>query len=268
MQRTRFELSEIEIISLLLLPSPCLLFKIAFLAFQELGLKITAEKAKTLQARGYLKKNLFSAWSLLTESLQVAVSVQSFIQCLTVFEGSTHLEMSIEEEGQPILLILEGNNIVTKCQVATLNTPFLPMVVSFTGKPVVNRLQMKASFLKDCLSDFDVPSAAVISVSFSAFAFKLQVSGSNVAVEVSFPNDINADASIFLEFECGIPSTHSYSLALFKQSMKLGNVKNVSIRAREDGFLSITHMLQIDEAVSYVEFVLSPMVEVENPNLD
>jgi hypothetical protein len=82
------------------------LHQIAYFTFQELGIKVTVEKAKTLQARAYVKKALFSAWHLdLSGKIEIAINLTVLVQCLTIFGTGGHLEMNLQDEDGPLSLM-------------------------------------------------------------------------------------------------------------------------------------------------------------------
>ena len=67
-----------------------------------------------------------------------------------------------------------------------------------------------------------------------------------------------------IEYSCSEPVSYCYSLDLFRLSMKINNVKQVSIRIRPDGFMSITHMMQ-DNVL--IEYIIGPHIEEEDSNI-
>jgi hypothetical protein len=81
----------------------------AFLTFQDLGIKVTVEKSKTLQARAYLKKAMFSDWSMRDsgelENVVIQINLTILLQCLTIFGSNAHLELTLQEEGDPLSLM-------------------------------------------------------------------------------------------------------------------------------------------------------------------
>ncbi len=115
--------------------------QIAYISITELGLKIMTEKAKTLQAKAYLKKNLFTSWKLV-ENIMIMVPLQLLIQCLSLFDTATQLDLTLHREDSPLVLMLESSDIVTRCEVYTLNCDELPIDVAFSAKPVLNKVQL------------------------------------------------------------------------------------------------------------------------------
>jgi hypothetical protein len=61
---------------------------------------------------------------------------------------------------------LEEQGVITQCDIATLSDQAEPMNLQ-SGAIITNRVQMKSSCLRECLSDLDMPGGDAVSVTFS-----------------------------------------------------------------------------------------------------
>jgi hypothetical protein len=253
--------------------------------------QVTVEKAKTLQARAYLKRALFAEWNLraapsssakgrhddsdglnsedeeheppaVSAVLQVCVNLTTLLQCLTVFGTGARLEMSLRTEGEPLALMLEEGGVITQCDIATLSDNAEPANLlgmsmgggagggGGGGTAVVNRVQLRAALLRDCIGDLDLGggggssgsgggSGAYVYITFAPehpyFAFACQ--GASIKCEIAFPNE----ADMFVEFDCRETLVGAYALAHFRQAL---NARNLA------------HVEQVCKQLSHFDFVI------------
>lgn len=69
------------------------------------GMKFIVEKAKSLQAKAYLKAELFQEFKLTDQAVTFTVNLGTLLDCLQVFGEASHLEISYAGYGQPLCLL-------------------------------------------------------------------------------------------------------------------------------------------------------------------
>lgn len=224
------------------------------------GLRFTVQKNKTMKAKAYLKSSCFQAFELSDpeQDLRFTLSLSVFLHCLQVFGVSSHMQMSFDQSGSAVSLILEDDGVITECEIRTLEDVD-SADFNFRGSPIAARTVIKSTFLKECFSELDVPGADGISIHMMPRApfLSMSVKGDNTSVEVDFPSDQSSE--VFTEFECRTLASNTYSLSMIRPCIKaLAKAENTNLRMNEDGMLSMQHVIPTRDGIftNWVEFLL------------
>ncbi|XP_059171940.1 cell cycle checkpoint protein RAD1-like [Physella acuta] len=227
-----------------------------------LGLKVTVEDSKCVQANAFIQESIFHFYSIKADQLAFKINLTVLLECLTIFGSSvipgvsTSLKMCYAGYGCPLILMLEEDGVLTDCSIKTLE-PDEVLDFDFCSANVVNKIIMKSESLKEVFSDLDTTSE-VLQVLMSPDQPFLQFStfGNAGSTHSSFPKD----SEMVESFMCSQTQTNRYKINLLKPSVKALTISTrISIRTDTRGFLSLQYMIKIEDGqICFVEFYCAP----------
>lgn len=231
-----------------------------------MGLKITVEDAKCVQANAFIQEAIFHHYVIKEEQLAFKINLTVLLECLTIFGGgsmpsaNTSLKMCYAGYGSPLILMLEEDGVLTDCSIKTLE-PDDVLDFDFCSSNVVNKIIMKSECLKEVFSELDITSD-ILQILMSPDEPYLQFStfGNAGSTHSSFPKD----SEMVESFQCSQTQTSRYKISLLKPSVKaLALSTRISIRTDDRGFLSLQYMIRTEDGqICFVEYYCSPDEEV------
>lgn len=175
--------------------------------------------------------------------------------------------LSYHAPGDPLCIILEEAGVTTTCELVTYE-PELSEEIPLQRDSLTHKIIMRASWLYDAIIELSStsPTRLTMLASPTAPCFTLSSTGplGSAAVEFSQKPDL-------LEtFHAQRRSVNSYKFSLIKGASRAMDVATkVSIRADEQGVLSLQFMIEVDEGrLSFVEFLFVPLEPEEGEDDD
>lgn len=212
--------------------------------------------------------------------------------------------ISYSELGAPLSIILTEASIRTTCDLSTYE-PEYTEEIPFDRRDVVMKTIMRGSWLHDALSELSSTSPEKLTMYAKSVRgkpfFAIAASGTLGSARVEFnnqsqpfsagnavpnhPDDPSDPQTNLLEtFQLSDPDhilRSSYKFALIQKAARAMSVaKKVSIRMDSQGVLSLQFMIEVEaanpgsggagtsEKLSFVDFVVVPMVEEEDDDAD
>lgn len=173
-----------------------------------------------------------------------------------------------DSPGAPLTVVLEESGITTTCELVTYE-PSETEDIPFSREALALKVIMRASWLRDALSELDATNPEVLTIVASPKApyLSLSASGPLGSAVVDFTAN---DKALLETFSVAPPQgsrkvVNSYKFALIKAAHRAMSVATkVSIRGDEQGVLSLQFMIEVDVGkVSFVDFRFVPMAESE-----
>ncbi|KAK3576131.1 hypothetical protein CHS0354_043099 [Potamilus streckersoni] len=185
--------------------------EIATLFASPMGLKVTVEDAKCVQANAFIQESIFHHYIIKEEQVNFKINLTVLLECLTIFGSSavpgvsTSLKMCYAGYGCPLLLILEEDGVLTDCSIKTLE-PDEVLDFNFLSTNVINKIIMKSECLKEAFSELDMTSDVLqILLSPDPPYFRLSTFGNSGSTHSDFPKDSDMVES----FQCTQTQTNS-----------------------------------------------------------
>ncbi|KAI8783251.1 cell cycle checkpoint protein RAD1 [Biomphalaria glabrata] len=240
---------------------------IATVIASPLGLKVTVEDAKCVQANAFIQESIFHHYHIKEDQLAFKINLTVLLECLTIFgssattpSGNTTLKMCYAGYGCPLILMLEEDGVLTDCSLKTLE-PDEVLDFDFSSANVVNKIIMKSECLKEVFSELDTTSE-VLQILISPDQPYLQFStfGNAGSTHSSFPKD----SEMVESFLSNQTQTNRYKISLLKPSVKALNLSTrISIRTDSRGFLSLQYMIKTEDGqICFVEYYCAPDEEI------
>ncbi|KAL5017623.1 hypothetical protein ScPMuIL_007212 [Solemya velum] len=235
-----------------------------------MGLKVTVEDAKCIQANAFIQEGVFHEFTIKEEQLTFKINLTVLLECLTIFGSTsfpgvtTSLKMCYAGYGCPLVLILEEDGVLTDCNIKTLEADEV-LDFNFCSSNVVNKIIMKSECLKEAFNELDMSSDILeILMSPDAPYFRLSTFGNSGSTHSDFPKDSDMVES----FQCSQTQTNRYKISLLKPSVKaLGHSTRVSIRTDNRGFLSLQYMIKNEDGqICFVEYYCVPDEDLDEPD--
>ncbi|KAH9502366.1 ssDNA endodeoxyribonuclease [Bulinus truncatus] len=241
---------------------------IATVIASPMGLKVTVEDAKCVQANAFIQEGIFHHYSIKEDQLAFKINLTVLLECLTIFgssatpSGNTSLKLCYAGYGCPLILMLEEDGVLTDCSLKTLE-PDEILDFDFSSANVINKIIMKSECLKEVFGELDTTSE-VLQILISPDEPYLQFStfGNSGSTHSSFPKDSDMVES----FQSAKIQTNRYKINLLKPSVKALNLSTrISIRTDNRGFLSLQYMIKTEDGqICFVEYYCAPDEEVQD----
>lgn len=234
----------------------------ATLFASSLGIKVTVEDSKCVQANAFIQEGVFQYFNVKDEQITFKINLTVLLECLTIFGSTsmpgstTSLKMCYSGYGCPLVLVLEEEGVLTDCTIKILE-PDEVLDFNFCSSNVINKVIMKSECLKEAFSELDMTSDVLqILMSPDSPYFRLSTFGNAGSTHSDFPKDSDMVES----FSCTQTKTNRYKISLLKPSVKaLGLSTRVSIRTDNRGFLSLQYMIKNEDGqVCFVEYYCAP----------
>jgi len=246
------------------------------------GIKVTVEDAKCVQANAFIKSEIFQEFVLRppdsseTDSqpadLSFSLNLGVVLECLNMFGGvgiggdsaqaCPTLKICYAGYGQPLVLLLEDQGVVTDCQVRTRDAEEC-LDFNFTTSSITSKVIIGSEHLKDVFSELDSSSEYIeflVSPSTPSPSLQLRTSGPAGDCMVTVPSS----SDMVEHFKCTQPASARYRLGLLKHGLKpLTLSEKVSVRIDSRDFLCLQYMVRTDQGPAFLEFYSAP--EEENP---
>jgi cell cycle checkpoint protein len=196
------------------------------------GLKFSFEKGRRFAAKAYLKATYFQNYTINEDEGKVvfSVSLSTLLNCLQVFGTSSHIDMKYHGRGDPLLITLAEDGVITECELSTIEMED-EIDFSFRSTSVMSRAVVKSEYLKQVFSELEIFGATECEFTLSPEpSLSLAVIADNSEVRVDFPTD--KQSGVFTEFECSEPMTIKYLLALLRPCVKaMSRADTTSLRS-------------------------------------
>lgn len=241
--------------------------EIATLFASDLGLKITVEDFKCVQANAFIQSAVFHEYIITEEQITFKINLNVLIECLTIFGSSslsgvlTSLKMCYKGYGHNLILMLEEDGVLTDCSIRTME-PDEVLDFDFCSTNVVNKIIMKSECLREAFNELDMTSNVLeFLLSPDPPHFRLSTFGNAGRAHSDFPKD----SDMIESFHCTSTQVNRYKISLLKPSVKALSISSrVSIRMDNRGFLSLQYMIKNEDGqVCFVEFYCVPDEEEE-----
>lgn len=230
------------------------------------GIKLTVEEAKAMQGNAFLQAELFEEYKLVENMLQFRIGLSALLDCLNVFGSNpaqpTRVSFLYKGYGHPLVLIMHTtipNSDVTCATDVSLKTLETEGITNFNfrGSPLLNKVIMDSSCLKDAFNELDWSSSYVgITLSPEEPYFRLESEGELGSCRVDYPKD---SKEVFESFECSQTQHERYRLGILQAPIRaLGVSSKTQVRCNQRGLLSFQHMLHCDSHRCFVDFVVLP----------
>lgn len=221
------------------------------------GIKFTMHRLQTMQAKAYVKRAIFDEYEVPELSCNLAFKLSNFLACLQVFGDSARLQMSWDGGGSPLVLVLERDGVVTRCELRT-SVPSEVPDINFRGSELTARLVMASSYLRDAFAELDTSDARTVQIGMSPAApfLTMQAVGDSGSCRVEFTED-KSDVFSEIGVEHGAVQ-HSYNLDVVRPCLKvLGKAQQTNVRTNARGVLSMQHVIPTNESTSqWIEFLV------------
>ncbi|KAI8804232.1 Rad1/Rec1/Rad17 [Cladochytrium replicatum] len=220
--------------------------------------------------------------------VRFAVDLTLLLDCLTIFGGPsavpygsassslgggsksgapTALRVQLTRELE-LILVLEDNGVVTVARIATYDPSEISDIDSeFQHGAILYSVILNSEWLRDAFSEFDSSTEMIhIHVSSNHPYFRLSSASAVGELQIDYPKDTD----VFESFRCDGTHKMRYYFSFFAHSFKaLQFSTKTSLRANENGLLSLQYMIPTgDSTVSFVEFLLTPVVDDEEDELE
>ncbi|XP_043463821.1 cell cycle checkpoint protein RAD1 isoform X1 [Leptopilina heterotoma] len=234
----------------------------------ENGIKITVEDAKCMQATVYLPISVFQEF-VLNEDVIFQINLNALVDCLCMYWSSINtqgsvvaLQMSYKGNGNPVVLLIEEEGIITECCLQTTEPDEL---LNFNLEPenIVNKIYLQTALLKDVLAELDPSSDSIeLVLSPNAPYFKITTNGLAGDCTIEVPHD----SELVDSFECKATTSSNYKLQHIKPVVKaLACSHQVSIKTDDRGLLCFQYMVKTEEGQTcFIEYFMSPVVELSD----
>ncbi len=166
-------------------------------------------------------------------------------------------KLSYTGPGDPLCVILEESGVTTTCELVTYEPEFeeeIPLQLDALAHKII----MRASWLHDAITELSStsPTRLTITASPTAPCFTLSSTGPLGSATVEFSNNAN----LLETFQVPKRAVNTYKFSLIKGAIRaMAIASKVSIRADEQGVLSLQFMVEVDSGgVSFVDFHFVP----------
>lgn len=251
----------------------CISFKPqALVRLSEEGLRFSVEDSRSLQAHAFLDNTLFSSFSFAGGSDEVvsfSITLSALMEVLGIYNpaygqaftsnsnnvlrlGGT-LRITYKELGSSLDLILEENNVLTKCSLTTYEPDELVDIDILTD-PAPDKIIMRSEWLHDAMIEMDAGQTDALTLRQSPRRPFLRLSSKGLlgSVQMDYPND----RSVLETFSCSEDVKNTYKFSMLKTSLRaMKESSRISLRTDEHGTLSMQFMIAVGEGRnSFVEF--------------
>jgi len=227
------------------------------------GCRITTQKSTCLQCHVYLKADIFSSFFCESKQ-QFGINLSLLLDCLNVFGNNSQdvsLQIRFAGEGRPLLLEMSDGDMVSSSGISTAESED-PIDFCFTDNPVVNKLIIQATALKEALAELAWWGDSLkIHMSPNSPHLRMSSKGPNGSCEIDFPSS----CEVLDEFNCPEDTTDSFRFSLLDRVQKaLGCAISACLRVNQRGMLSIQLAIKDDSHITTcVEFLVCPDAEQE-----
>lgn len=166
-------------------------------------------------------------------------------------------KLNYASPGDPLCVILEEAGVTTTCELVTYEPEFeeeIPLQLDALAHKII----MRASWLHDAITELSStsPTRLTITASPTAPCFTLSATGPLGSATVEFSNNAN----LLETFQVPTRTVNTYKFSLIKGAIRaMAIASKVSIRADEQGVLSLQFMVEVDSGgVSFVDFHFVP----------
>lgn len=221
------------------------------------GVKFTMHQNRVMQAKAYVKTEIFSVFRLPGPSIMFACNLTTLLSCLEVFGEAASLKLTYSGADALVNLLLECNGVVTECSIRTVDTPEL-LDINFRMSPMTARFIIESAHLREAFAELESSDAATVAICMSPTVphLCLAAEGDASSARIDFVGD---PAGVFSEVTCaGGAVEHKYNLAVVRPCLRvLAKANCTNLRMNEAGVLSMQHVIPTDDGFQqWVEFLL------------
>ncbi|KAI1294791.1 Cell cycle checkpoint protein RAD1 [Halotydeus destructor] len=247
------------------------------IVLSDVGFRAIAEKHQVMQVSSFLRKDLFTSWNLMRESIEFRVDLKQLLYCLGVFttpvsdgmffrpsgldESLFHpsapvmgLKMVYRDEGWPLELTLEESGVVTKCHITCFNRVD---TLSFQVWPedVVCQIVMDSDLLAEIWSELDF-SSETLKITFRNEP-PLFVIGTKSEIGY-ITSTIGTESEKVKKFASTAEQRTSfkYDMPLLRTCLQaMNHSEKISLRIGNNGTICIHYLIPLPEGnKAFVEF--------------
>ena len=226
------------------------------------GLKVTVEDSKCVQANAFLQSALFQEYHISEDDSAFRINLSVVIECLNIFGTNptsgtmTALELRYNGNGEPLIMLLEENGVVTDCSIKTFEATEI-LDFNFCSVNVVNKIILKSDCLKELFAELD-PTSDYMEILMSPDKPNLRIS--TVGNCGSMQSEFQKESEMIESFQCTKTQICRYKMSLLKPSIKaLMLSSRISMRTDNRGFLSLQYMVKAeDNHTCFIEYFCCP----------
>ena len=249
------------------------------LVFNENGLKLTVEEARTFQASAFLQKEIFRTFEFPEAdgggneedddddetAVSFKLSLSSLVQCLGMFGSSPGgaqpvLCIRYASGGEdPLQLWLEESGVVVEIRAQT-REPESMIDFEFAKGVIAAKVIMLSERLRDVLNDLDHGSEWVeVRVCPKTRTLHLSTSSTNGDMETEIPE---VEGGVVAHFEAPNGEVRArYRMSLFRHALRpLGISEKMSLRIDGNDVLCLQFMVRVEEHKSFLEYICLPEI--------
>ena len=167
--------------------------------------------------------------------------------------------LSYAGPGAPFCVVLEETGVTTTCELVTYE-PEPVNDIPIQKDALCQKIIMRASWLYDAIIELSTTSPTRITMTTSPDApyFTLSSTGAHGSATVQFSK--NPDLLETFQVARRVVNTYKYSM-IKGASRAMAMATKVSIRGDEQGVLSLQFLIELEGAVSFVDFKFVPLLE-------
>ncbi|KAF6153722.1 hypothetical protein GIB67_000955 [Kingdonia uniflora] len=265
----------------------------AVLELSEHGIVLIVEESRCLQAKVYLKSELFVSYEYGAEGRpRFGVSLGLFVDCLNTFSVPGHAStIEIRYPGPDMQLLLKSVDSPDACIYAELRTK-IPDTVSWdynfepAGSTPIN-FTVKSAALKEAIDDLEWPGASiqiVMEPDPPCVTFRGEGHGD---LQIDFMYYANTD--LLIAFQCDRRISYRYKYKFLRAttsnipSSVIKDNRGSKLTIGRGGMLKVQHLVSVAKSsiqnshidstghqyqpsrIAYIEFFVKPEVDDENP---
>ncbi|KAG6469688.1 uncharacterized protein LOC122031192 isoform X1 [Zingiber officinale] len=258
----------------------------AVVEISEHGLVLVVEESGCLQAKVYLKRELFLAYEFAAEGRpRFGLSLGLFVDCLNIFSTPGHAPaIEIRYPGPDMQLLLKSVDSPDACIYAEIRTR-IPDTVSWdcnfepTGNVPVS-FTVKSAILKEAIDDLEWPGSD-IQISLQPDPPSVTFRGEGHGdLQIEFLHYANTD--LLIAFQCTRSVSNRYKYKFLRAmtsnipSSVLKDNRGSKVTVGRGGMLKIQHLVSVRRSsaqhsrgnqqpghIAYIEFFVKPEEEAD-----
>ncbi|CAL1376170.1 unnamed protein product [Linum trigynum] len=269
----------------------------AVVELSEHGIVLILEESNCLQAKVYLRKELFAQYDYNAEERpRFGVSLGLFVDCLSTFTvpgRATAIE--IRYPGPDMQLLLKSLDSSDACIYAEIRT-IIPDTVSwdYNFEPagsVPLSFTVKSAALKEAIDDLEWPGSSIrinLKPAPPSVSFRGEGHG-DLQIDLMY----NANSDLLLDFNCNRPVSHRYKYKFLRAttsnlpSSVMKENRGSKLTIGRGGMLKVQHLVPVGRApfpnphvidsashqqqpgrIAYIEFFVKPEEEEDDARND
>lgn len=237
------------------------------------GLRFTTEESASVQSRVYLPDDLFREYKYLeVEPTTFSINLGATMECLRILDGHRgsglgsppSLYIGYDDTEATLSLTLIEGSVVTECEISTFDQGS-PKVHGMGSTAQSCRVVLRADALREGLQELDWGDAnhkdktIGLSVQTKDSTLRFTVRNADCGCEMAFP----VEAVTRFDASTDVSEAYRFS-ALQAISRALAAADEACLRVMHEGALSIMLRLSDGNKTGFVEYFVSPLLDLED----